>query len=196
LALIAFGTLQGEHPNAFLVIAPRKPERFDAAAEFIEESHRKYIRRSELPIAGAAQDKTSKNGDAAIPKEATVLLLDSIGELASLYRVADGTFVGGSLVPSGGHNILEPAAFGKIPVFGPSMENFSQIAEQFVAAGAAIQVDSPEDAGVAWIELFRDPGRMKKMGETARGLVERSRGATDRALAEISTHLPLSVNAK
>jgi 3-deoxy-D-manno-octulosonic-acid transferase len=196
LALIAFGTLQGEYPNALLVIAPRKPERFDAAAEFIKESHRKYIRRSELPIAGAAQDKTSKNGDAAIPKEVTVLLLDSIGELASLYRIADGTFVGGSLVPSGGHNILEPAAFGKIPVFGPSMENFSQIAEQFVAAGAAIQVDSPEDAGVAWIELFRDPGRMKKMGETARDLVERSRGATDRALAEISAHLPIGVNPK
>lgn len=196
LALIAFGTLQGEYPNAFLVMAPRKPERFDAAAEFIDESHRKYIRRSELPIVGAVTEKTSKNGDAGIPKDATVLLLDSIGELASLYRIADGAFVGGSLVPSGGHNILEPAAFGKVPVFGPSMENFSQIAERFVAAGAAIQVDSPEDAGVAWIELLRDPGRMKKMGETARGLVERSRGATDRALAEISTHLPVSASAK
>ncbi len=196
MALIAFGTLQGEYPNSFLVFAPRKPERFDAAAEFIEESHRKYIRRSQLPIARTAQDKTPKNGDATIPKEVTVLLLDSIGELASLYRVADGAFVGGSLVPSGGHNILEPAAFGKIPVFGPSMENFSQIAERFVAAGAAIQVDSPEDAGVAWIELFRDPGRMKQMGETARGLVEGSRGATNRALAKISTYLPTSANEK
>ncbi len=196
MALIAFGTLQGEYPNSFLVFAPRKPERFDAAAEFIEESHRKYIRRSQLPIARTAQDKTPKNGDAAIPKDVTVLLLDSIGELASLYRVADGAFVGGSLVPSGGHNILEPAAFGKIPVFGPSMENFLQIAERFVAAGAAIQVDSPEDAGVAWIELFRDPGRMKQMGETARGLVEGSRGATNRALAEISTYLPTSANEK
>jgi 3-deoxy-D-manno-octulosonic-acid transferase len=196
LALIAFGTLQGEYPNAFLVMAPRKPERFDAAAQFIAESHRRYVRRSQLPIVGAGQDKSSQNGDTAIPKDATVLLLDSIGELASLYRIADGAFVGGSLVPSGGHNILEPAAFGKVPVFGPSMENFSQIAERFVTAGAAIQVDSPEDAGVVWIELFRDPGRMKKMGETARGLVERSRGATERALAEISTHLPVSANAK
>jgi 3-deoxy-D-manno-octulosonic-acid transferase len=196
LALIAFGTLQGEYPNAFLVIAPRKPERFDATAEFIEESHRKYIRRSQLPIAGAGQDKLSQNGDAAIPPDVTVLLLDSIGELASLYRIADGAFVGGSLVPSGGHNILEPAAFGKIPVFGPSMENFSQIAERFVAAGAAIQVDSPEDAGVAWIGLFRDPGRMRKMGERARGLVEGSRGATDRALAEISAHLATGTNDK
>src|SRR2546430_17589142 len=69
------------------------------------------------------------------------LLLDSIGELASLYRLADGAFVGGSLVPSGGHNILEPAAFGKVPVFGPSMENFAEIASRFVSAGAAIQVE-------------------------------------------------------
>jgi len=113
-------------------------------------------------------------------------LLDSIGELASLYGVADGAFVGGSLVTSGGHNILEPAAFGKIPVFGPSMENFSEMAARFVAAGAAIQVPSPEDAGVAWIELLREPERMKRMGETARRLVEESRGATQRAAAEIA----------
>src|SRR6266404_4289938 len=144
LALIAFGVVQGEHPNALLVLAPRKPERFEAAAEFI---------------------------------------------LESLYRLADGAFVGGSLVPSGGHNILEPAAFGKIPVFGPSMENFAEIASRFVAAGAAIQVESPEDAGVAWIELLRDPERRHKMGENAKHLVDSSRGATDRALAEISKFL-------
>jgi 3-deoxy-D-manno-octulosonic-acid transferase len=95
-------------------------------------------------------------------------------------------FVGGSLVPSGGHNILEPAAFGKIPVFGPSMENFAEIASRFVAAGAAVQVESPEDVGVAWIGFFRNPERMNKMGETARNLVEGSRGAADRALAEIA----------
>jgi 3-deoxy-D-manno-octulosonic-acid transferase len=66
------------------------------------------------------------------------------------------------------------------------MENFAEIASRFLSAGAAVQVDSPEDAGVAWIELFRNPERMKKMGETARRLVEGSRGATDRAIAEIS----------
>ena len=196
LALIAFGTLQGEHRNAFLVLAPRKPERFDAAAEFVEESHRKYIRRSQLSIGGSAQAGVSPNGDTAIPKDVTVLLLDSIGELASLYRLADGAFVGGSLVPSGGHNILEPAAFGKIPVFGPSMENFAEMAARFVAAGAAIQVESPEDAGVAWIELLREPQRMKQMGETARNLVEGSRGATNRALAEMSKYMPMSRDGK
>ncbi len=187
LALIAFGTLQGEYPDALLVLAPRKPERFDAAADFIHESRRKFLRRSQLPI------QASPNGAASsavvIPKEVTVLLLDSIGELASLYRCADGVFVGGSLVPSGGHNILEPAAFGKIPVFGPSMENFSEMAGRFVSVGAAIQVESPEDAGVAWIGFFRDPDRMRAMGEVARRLVEDSRGATDRAFSEVSACL-------
>jgi len=196
LALIAFGTLQGEHRNAFLVLAPRKPEQFSAAAEFIEESHRKFIRRSELAIPGPLQTAGGASGGAngpagnyVLPDGVTVLLLDSIGELASLYRLADGAFVGGSLVPSGGHNILEPAAFGKVPVFGPSMENFAEIASRFVSAGAAVQVESPEDVGVAWIELFRDRARGKKMGETARQLVETSRGATDRALTEIAKHL-------
>ena len=97
--------------------------------------------------------------------------------------------MGGSLVPSGGHNILEPAAFGKIAVFGPSMENFAEMAARFVAAGAALQVESPEDAGVAWIEQLRDPERSRQMGETAKRLVELSRGATGRALAEIAKQL-------
>jgi 3-deoxy-D-manno-octulosonic-acid transferase len=189
-ALIAFGTLQGEYPKALLVLAPRKPECFDDAAEFIDESHRKFIRRSRLPIPGPGRSKVIQLSDnSSIPDDVTVLLLDSIGELASLYGLADGAFVGGSLVSSGGHNILEPAAFGKIPVFGPSMENFAEIASRFVAAGAAIQVESPEDVGVAWIELFRDPERMKKMSEKARDLVADSRGATDRTVAEIAKRL-------
>jgi 3-deoxy-D-manno-octulosonic-acid transferase len=189
-ALIAFGTLQGEYPKALLVLAPRKPECFDAAAEFIDESHRKFIRRSRLPIPGPAQSPAIQPSDnSIIPDDVTVFLLDSIGELASLYGLADGAFVGGSLVSSGGHNILEPAAFGKIPVFGSSMENFAEIAARFVSAGAAIQVESPEDVGVAWIELFRDPERMKRMSEAARLLVADSRGATERAVVEIAKRL-------
>ena len=187
LALIAFGVLQGDYPKALLILAPRKPERFAAAAEFIDEAHLKFVRRSELgvPSPGASSISNGKS----FPANTTVLLMDSIGELASLYSIADGVFVGGSLVNSGGHNILEPAAFGKVPVFGPSMENFAAIASRFVEAGAAIQVTSPEDAGVEWIHLLKSPEKMKKMGETARQLVETSRGALDRALAEISRQL-------
>src|ERR1700719_663526 len=148
-ALIAFGTLQGEYPKALLVLAPRKPECFDDAAAFIDESHRKFIRRSRLPIPGPAQSHANQPPDSStIPDDVTVLLLDSIGELASLYGLADGAFVGGSLVSSGGHNILEPAAFGKIPVFGSSMENFAEIASRFVSAGGATQVERAGGAGV------------------------------------------------
>jgi 3-deoxy-D-manno-octulosonic-acid transferase len=184
LALIAFGVVQGEFPNALLVLAPRKPECFQQAADFIHESRRKFVRRSELKVGG--------NGDSnggEISSDVTVVLLDSIGELASLYRLADGAFVGGSLVESGGHNILEPAAFGKIPVFGPSMENFAEMASRFVSAKAAVQVESPEDAGVAWIELLRDPERARGMSETAKKLVDESRGATGRAMEEIAKYL-------
>ena len=184
LSLIAFGVVQGDFPKALLVLAPRKPERFAAAAEFIDESHRKFIRRSELAIPGPGIPADGAGRD--IPDDVTVLLLDSIGELASLYRVADGVFVGGSLVPSGGHNILEPAAFGKVPVFGDSMENFAAIAARFLEAGAAIQVDNPEDAGVEWIHLLKDQQKMQRMGNAARQLVKSSRGALDRALAEIA----------
>jgi 3-deoxy-D-manno-octulosonic-acid transferase len=185
LALIAFGVVQGEFPNALLVLAPRKPECFQQAADFIQESRRKFVRRSELKIGGNG----ASSGSTAISTDVTVVLLDSIGELASLYRLADGAFVGGSLVESGGHNILEPAAFGKIPVFGPSMENFAEMASRFVSAKAAVQVESPEDAGVAWIELLRDPERARGMSETAKKLVDESRGATARAMEEIAKYL-------
>lgn len=189
LTLIAFGVVQGDFPKALLVLAPRKPERFAAAADFITESHRKFVRRSELPIPGPGITPPSRANSDGIPDDATVLLLDSIGELASLYGIADGSFVGGSLVNAGGHNILEPAAFGKVPVFGPSMENFAAIASRFLEAGAAVQVGSPEDAGVEWIELLKDREKMQRMGDTAKQLVETSRGALDRALAEIAKHL-------
>jgi 3-deoxy-D-manno-octulosonic-acid transferase len=190
LALIAFGTAQGEHSRALLVLAPRKPERFEEAAEFIDESHRKFVRRSTLPIPGPnGQGAPASFTAASIPEDATVFLLDSIGELASLYGVADVVFVGGSLVPSGGHNILEAAAFGKIPIFGPHTENFAEMTTRFLQAGAAIRAESPEDVAVAWIDLLKNPARMQEMGRRAQQLVEQSRGATARAVAEIAGHL-------
>ncbi len=189
LALLVFGVVQGDFPKALLVLAPRKPERFTPAADFIEESHRKFIRRSQLPLSGPGISPNANPSHNGISDDVSVLLLDSIGELASLYRLADGVFVGGSLVDSGGHNILEPAAFGKVPVFGPSMENFASMAARFVESNAAIQVASPEDAGVEMIHLLKDPEKMNRMGGTARQLVESSRGALDRAMAAIAQHL-------
>jgi 3-deoxy-D-manno-octulosonic-acid transferase len=118
-----------------------------------------------------------------------VLLLDSIGELASLYRLADAVFVGGSLVPGGGHNILEPAAFGKVPIYGQSMENFREMSANFLIAGAAIQVADPDELGVAWTKLLKDEATAARMGDAARNLVEQNRGATQRVLEQLENVL-------
>jgi 3-deoxy-D-manno-octulosonic-acid transferase len=176
LVLIAFGTMlgQGQCKDGLLVLAPRKPERFEAAAAHIEEAQRKFLRRSQLNLTEQIDPSVS------------VILLDSLGELAACYRLADGVFVGGSLVPKGGHNILEPAYFGKAPIFGPYMDNFREMADSFSQAGAAIMVHSPEDLGVAWIDFFQNRERREKMGAAARALVEGSRGATQRSLERIA----------
>jgi len=181
LVLIAFGVVQGQWPRALLVLAPRRPDRFEAAVRLAEESNRRVQRRSQLSFELAVDPPF--NGDAS------VLLLDSVGELAGLYRLADVVFVGGSLVPAGGHNILEPASFGKPPLFGPSMENFREMAKRFLEAGAAIQVSSPEELGDAWIELIQNVRRREEMGKIARELVERNRGATRRSLEHIAALL-------
>jgi 3-deoxy-D-manno-octulosonic-acid transferase len=175
--LKAFAHVEGEFPQALLVLAPRKPEQFDNAAQIVAQSGRILMRRRDLVLNGS--------GSPALPPPVQVLLLDSLGELAGMYRVADAVFVGGSLVSAGGHNILEPAAFGKVPVYGPSMENFREMAAKFLQAGAAIQVNSAEDLGAAWAILLRDRASAARMGGSARELVERNRGATQRVLQEI-----------
>jgi 3-deoxy-D-manno-octulosonic-acid transferase len=175
--LQAFAEVEREFPRALLILAPRKPEQFDNAASVIASSGHKLLRRGELKLNGA--------GTAALSEPGNVFLLDSLGELAGLYRLADAVFVGGSLVPSGGHNILEPAAFRKVPIYGPSMENFREMAGKFLAAGAAIQVESAEELGAAWRDLLREPERAARMGACARDLADRNRGATGRVLLEI-----------
>jgi 3-deoxy-D-manno-octulosonic-acid transferase len=175
--LRAFANVEREFPRALLILAPRKPEQFDNAATIIAQSGRKLLRRRDLVLNGA--------GSAVLSEPVQVFLLDSLGELGELYRLADAVFVGGSLVPGGGHNILEPAAFGKIPIYGPSMENFREMSGKFLAAGAAIQVKSSEELGAAWAGLLREPERGARMGTFARELVERNRGATQRVLQHI-----------
>jgi len=175
--LRAFAEVEREFPRALLILAPRKPEQFDNAAAIVAESGRKLLRRSDLVLNGA--------GSAALSDPVNVILLDSLGELAGLYRLADAVFVGGSLVPGGGHNILEPAAFSKVPIYGPSMGNFREMSAKFLAAGAAIQVKSSEDLGAAWGGLLREPERAAHMGLCARDLVDRNRGATERVLEHI-----------
>lgn len=175
--LAAYDIVQRQWRRALLILAPRKPERFDTAADAVAEAGWKGVRRSRLDL------------QTPLDESADVIVLDSIGELAGLYALADAVFIGGSLVPAGGHNILEPAWFGKPPVYGPSMENFRDMAAKFSGAGAGIQVASGEKLGRAWIDLIRNSARRDEMGRKARALVEANRGATARSLDHIAAIL-------
>jgi len=183
--LRAFAHVERDFPEALLVLAPRKPEQFDNAAAIVMQSGRKLLRRRDITLNGS--------GGAALGEPRNVLLLDSLGELAGIYRLADAVFVGGSLVPIGGHNILEPAAFSKVPIHGPSMENFREMAATFHEANASIQVTSGDDLGAAWCGLLVDSVRASRMGEAARAVVDRNRGATQRVLARIEETIDLTV---
>src|SRR5581483_7005339 len=129
--LRAFARVKAGAPGALAILAPRHPERFAEVERLARDAGFVTMRRSELPID-------------AEPR-ADVVVLDSIGELAQIYQLATVVFVGGSLVEHGGHNILEPAIFGKAIVFGPYMQNFREIADTFVANGAAAQVQSARE---------------------------------------------------
>jgi 3-deoxy-D-manno-octulosonic-acid transferase len=134
------------------------------------------VRRSSLPID-------------AEPR-ADAVVLDTIGELAQVYQVATAVFVGGSLVPAGGHNILEPALYGKPIIFGPHMENFREIVDTFLASGAAIQVSSARELEDAVMSLMGDPVRRARLGAAAKALVEANRGAKDRTMRVVTDLLP------
>jgi 3-deoxy-D-manno-octulosonic-acid transferase len=172
--IAAYDQVQRQWRHTLLILAPRKPHRFDAAAALSAEGGWKVIRRSRIDLAQP------------LDEEADVLLLDSIGDLAGLYSLADATFVGGSLVPSGGHNILEPASFGQPPVFGPSMENFQDMADQFLDGHAAIQVTSAASLAKVWIQLIENAQLRAQIGAAARAIAERNRGATARTLDRIA----------
>jgi len=171
--IAAYDLVQRQWRHALLILAPRKPDRFSDAAEIASAAGWTVVRRSSLDFG------------APLDENADVLLLDSIGELAGLYSLADAVFVGGSLVPSGGHNILEPAWFSRVPVFGPSMENFRDMASQFLSAKAAVQVSSGQQLGKVWVQLIEDNALRERMGKSAHALTERNRGATARSLERI-----------
>ena len=188
--LVAGSTLKGEEESVIrafnrvrsaavaplLIVAARQPERFAEVERLCRHEGLTTIRRSELPID-------------AEPR-ADAVILDTIGELAQLYQVATVVFVGGSLVAAGGHNILEPAIFGKPIVFGPHMENFAEIAEEFLANGAAVQVRFDRELDEAIVGLMGDPVRRARLGAAARALVEANRGAKEKTLSVITALLP------
>jgi 3-deoxy-D-manno-octulosonic-acid transferase len=120
---------------------------------------------------------------------AAILLLDTIGELAGIFKVGDAIFVGGSLVPTGGHNLLEPAFWAKPIVFGPHMENFQDIAQLFVQAGAALQVPDLQSLSRTILTLLADAARRQQLGLAAKQLLEQGSGATERVLEHLKEWL-------
>jgi 3-deoxy-D-manno-octulosonic-acid transferase len=174
--LEAFQRIRATMTNALLVIAPRKPERFADAERLARRAGWNVARRSELRV-----DSEPRHD---------VVILDTIGELAQLYQIATAVFVGGSLVDAGGHNILEPAVFGKPIVFGPHMQNFAEIAQTFLDNGASIQVRSGRELETALLGLLSDPVRRASLGAAARALVAANRGARAKSLAVIAHVFP------
>jgi 3-deoxy-D-manno-octulosonic-acid transferase len=175
LVLSAFHRVRERVPQARLLVAPRHPERFDAVPPLVEAAGFRCLRRSAL--------------DPAAWRDGEVLLLDSLGELAQVYALASVVFVGGSLVPSGGHNILEPAVAGKAVVVGPHMDNFQEIADQFRSESALVQVSSADDLGREVSALLLDEERRHALGARARALVGRNRGAVRRTADALSSLL-------
>lgn len=174
--LEAFQRIRARMPETLLIIAPRKPERFDEVELLARHAGWSVARRTELRVD-------------AEPRY-DVVVLDTIGELAQVYQIATAVFVGGSLVDQGGHNILEPAVFGKPIVFGPHMQNFAEIAQAFVDNHAAIQIASSRELEHVLMDVLHDPVRRARLGAAARALVEANRGARAKTMTAIARLLP------
>ena len=168
--LAAYRELVRRDPASFLILAPRHPERAPGVAELIKREGFLFHFRSAL------------EADTGIPAGG-VLLLDTVGELAGLYRASDLVFVGGSLVPTGGHNPLEPAACMVPVLFGPHMENFREIAGLFVKhCGSEVQVPDAKGLQAELLRLASDGALREELGRRGAGILLESAGATGRHL--------------
>jgi 3-deoxy-D-manno-octulosonic-acid transferase len=174
LLLSAHRQLLKHFPEALLVLVPRHPQRFDDVAQLCERDGWEVSRRSQQqPVTPSTQ----------------VYLGDTLGELSALYGAGSVAYVGGSLVPLGGHNVLEPAALGKPVLCGPSLENFSDVAEPLLAAKALTVVDSVAALASALAEYIACPQRARQAGEAGQAVIEAHRGALSRTLDGLGRYL-------
>lgn len=179
LLLDALGRLREEFPRLLVVVAPRHPERFEDVAGLLENAGHQVTRFS--------------RGDACAPED-SVFLLDAMGELLRFYAAADVAFVGGSLLPFGGHNVLEPASVG-IPILsGPYTHNFTEICQLLIGTGALQVVHDAEGFVAAARYWLRDSNERDRVGRRGQQLVHQHRGATGRTMDLISARL-LAVEA-
>lgn len=154
-------------PDSLLVLIPRHPERFSVVRRFLEKSEFRYISRTDrMPCT----------------PDIEVFLGDTMGEVPFFYAACNVAFVGGTLVPVGGHNLLEPAAVGKPVITGPYLYNTQDIADKFQKHGASITVNNPVELGTAVENLFANPERAADIGNRGRQIVRHNRGALDRLL--------------
>ena len=178
LLLDAFKAVLARHPSAVMLLAPRHPERFQLVADQLQQSGLSFSKRSNW------------NGETLF---GSVLLIDSIGELASLYALADIAFVGGSLVPRGGHSILEPAQHGVAILVGPHTENFRDIVELFRSQDA-VRIVSPTELTPALTELLDNDNRRIALGRRALETLQSQRGATQFTLDQLRSLLKRHVS--
>jgi 3-deoxy-D-manno-octulosonic-acid transferase len=174
IILEAYKQLLSQNPQLVLIIASRHLERLSGIENLIKEQGLKSVRKSTL---------NHKRDEGA------VILLDTIGELAQLYSISDLVFVGGSLVPIGGHNILEPAAYGRPVLFGPYMGNFLHSARLLKEVGAGIEVGGVTQLVAEAEKLLNDKQLRAKLGQAGKTVVEQNRGATQRTLEIIEGYL-------
>ena len=159
-----------------MILAPRHPERFSQVQNLLAKRQIPFVRKSKLVKAEKLQP---------------VILLDTIGELASIYSLASVVFMGGTLQPIGGHNILEAALYAKAIVFGPHMENFAQISRLFREKKAARQVKDARELEAVLQELLSDPQQRARLGQAAAKVVQENQGATRRNLELIRKFIPV-----
>ena len=175
MLLETFRQVASRYPGALLVLAPRHHERFEPVASLLASSGIRYQRRSQWdglkPIAGG------------------IFLLDSIGELASLYEFADLAFIGGSLVPRGGHNVLEAAQFGRPILVGPYTQNFREVIEVFRKADALCLV-TPQSMTATVLRLLENDNEREALGRRAAEVMRLQLGATERTVSALLELLP------
>lgn len=164
--LKAFQAARRAAPNLVLLLAPRHPERLADVEGLLAQAGLQWVRRSRLPVE-------------ELPP---VILLDTMGELARLYAAGTIVYVGGSLVPIGGHNVLEAAAYARPVLFGPHMGNFAEMARIFLEQGAGLQVRDATELGEEIVRLLAEPAAARRMGEVGRGIVDTHRGASRRTV--------------
>lgn len=166
--LTAYGKLRGTHPDLLLVLVPRHPERFSGVTRLCRRARYQVVRRTE------------QHG--ALDSGVNILVGDTMGELQKLYVASDLAFVGGSLVPIGGHNLLEACAVGVPVIFGPHMFHFEDVSARALERGAGRQVEGVGDLADIMALYLDQPALREAAGSAARSLITENRGALERTL--------------